>query len=44
MTKKAYIKPTIQTVELRQRTTILSVGSNTGVNDDLQEEEVDYGW
>ena len=44
MTKKAYIKPTIQTVELRQRTTILSVGSNAGVNDDLQEEEVDYGW
>lgn len=41
--KKEYMKPTIQVVELRQRTHIL-VGSNYGVNEQLIDEEVDEGW
>ena len=43
MSKKAYMKPTMQVVELKQRTMILA-GSNEEVNTQLQEEEVDYAW
>jgi len=37
------MKPTMQVVELKQRTMILA-GSNEEVNRNLQEEEVDYAW
>jgi len=43
MTKKEYIKPTMRTVELKHRTKIL-IGSNEGVNDELQEEQVEKAW
>ena len=45
MTKKAYMKPTMRTVELRHRTKILvgSVDAN-GMNKQLQNEEVDEGY
>lgn len=43
MTKKEYIKPTMRTVELKHRTKIL-IESNKGVNDKLQEDEVDKAW
>lgn len=43
MIKKAYMKPTMQVVELKQRTMILA-GSNEEVNQNLQNEEVDYAF
>lgn len=43
MNKKAYMKPTMQVVELKQRTMILA-GSNEEMNQNLQEEEVDYAF
>ena len=44
MSKKAYMKPTMKVVELKQRTMILA-GSNEDVNLNLQnEEEVDYAF
>ena len=43
MSKKAYMKPTMQVVELKQRTMILA-GSNEEMNQNLQEEEVDYAF
>ena len=39
--KKQYMKPTMQTVELKQRTMILA-GSE--INDYLQGEEVNEAW
>ena len=43
MSKKAYMKPTMQVVELKQRTMILAE-SNKEVNRNLQDEEVNYAW
>lgn len=43
MNKKAYMKPTMQVVELKQRTMILAE-SNEEMNQNLQEEEVDYAF
>ena len=43
MSKKAYMKPTMKVVELKQRTMILA-GSNEEMNQNLQEEEVDYAF
>ena len=43
MMKKEYMKPTMRTVELKHRTKIL-IGSNEGVNDELQEEQVEKAW
>ena len=43
MNKKAYMKPTMQVVELKQQTMILA-GSNEEMNQNLQEEEVDYAF
>ena len=52
MTKKEYMKPTMRTVELKNRMKILS-GSNFGVNRTLQndadletpdEQNVTYAW
>ena len=45
MNKKAYMKPTLQAVELKERTTILAVSLNEyGMNKNLEEEEVNEGW
>jgi hypothetical protein len=46
MTKKAYIKPTMQTVELKQRQMILAGSADQyGMNKTLiEDEEVDEGW
>lgn len=43
--KKEYIKPTMQTVELKQKCSILagSLDAN-GMNRSLQNEEVDEAW
>ena len=35
--------PSVKVVELQQKFQILA-GSNHGLNDDLQDEEVDEGW
>lgn len=43
MSKKAYMKPTMKVVELKQRTMILT-GSNEEVNRRLQNEEVNDAW
>jgi hypothetical protein len=43
MKKKTYEKPMVRVVELRHRTHILT-GSNYDVNDQLQNEETEYGW
>ena len=48
MKKQEYMKPSMQAVELRQRTHILT-GSNYGMNNQLQatsnpEEEVEDAW
>ena len=43
MSKKTYMKPTMKVVELKQRTMILA-GSNEEMNQNLQEEEVDYAF
>ena len=48
MTKKAYMKPTMRTVELKHRTMILAGSVDTyGMNRNLQsnsEDEVDSAW
>ena len=45
MTKKEYMKPTMLTVELRQRTMILAGSVDAyGMNRNLQEDEVDSAW
>ena len=48
MIKKAYMKPTMQVVELKQRTMILAGSVDTyGMNRNLQsnsEDEVDSAW
>ena len=46
MTKKAYIKPTMQTVELKQRQMILAGSADAyGMNKTLiEDEEVDEAW
>ena len=50
MTKKEYMKPTMQTVELKHRTMILAGSVDEyGMNRNLQgtsdpDEEVDEGW
>ena len=45
MTKKEYMKPTMQTVELKQRTMILAGSADAhGMNRNLQEDEVDSAW
>ena len=45
MIKKAYMKPTMQTVALKQRATILagSLDAN-GMNKKLIDDEVEEGW
>ena len=43
MSKKAYMKPTMQVVKLKQRTMILAE-SYKEVNRNLQDEEVNYAW
>ena len=43
MSKKTYMKPTMKVVELKQQTKILA-GSNEEMNQNLQEEEVDYAF
>ena len=43
MTKKEYMKPTIEVVKIQQQCLILA-GSTQGLNDELQNEEVDEGW
>ena len=46
MTKKEYMKPTMKTVELKQRTMILAGSVDAyGMNKTLiEDEEVDEGW
>ena len=43
MIKKDYMKPEMQTVELKHKCQILA-GSSQGVNDTLQDEEVEDGF
>ena len=45
MTKKEYMKPTMQVVKIQQQCQILagSVDAN-GINDELLDETVDIGW
>jgi hypothetical protein len=43
MTKKDYIKPDMKIVQLHHVSPILA-GSNEGVDDKLQNEEVDRAW
>ena len=43
MTKKEYMKPEMQVVEITQSAPLL-VGSTQGLNDTLQGEEVEEGW
>ena len=42
MTKKAYMKPTVEVVELKHKYQILT--GSPGVNNSLQGEEVIFGW
>ena len=45
MTKKAYMKPTMLTVVLTQRTAILAGSPDVyGMNKNLSDEEVTEGW
>lgn len=44
MMKKAYLKPTMEVVALRQKHQILVGSDNYGMNRNLQEEEVGEGW
>ena len=45
MTKKEYMKPTMKTVELKQRTMILAGSADAyGMNKSLQNEEVSSAW
>ncbi len=43
MIKKEYMKPTLKVVKIQQQSQILA-GSNFGVNDTLQGEEVNEGF
>ena len=43
MNKKEYMKPQMQVVEITQSAPLLA-GSSKGLNDQLQEETVEYGW
>ena len=43
MTKKEYMKPAIQVVQITKSAPLLA-GSSQGINDQLQNETVDYGW
>ena len=45
MTKKEYMKPTMQTVELKHECQILAGSADAnGMNIDLLDDEVDAGW
>ena len=45
MTKKEYMKPTMQTVELKQCTMILAGSMDEyGMNKSLQDDEVEEAW
>ena len=45
MTKKAYMKPTMEVVELQHECQILAGSADAyGMNNGLQDEEVDEGW
>ena len=45
MTKKEYMKPTMQAVKLKHRTKILAGSADAyGMNRQLQDEEVDKGY
>lgn len=45
MKKKDYMKPAMQVVELRQKHQLLTGSPDVyGMNNKLQEEEVDEGW
>ena len=43
MTKKEYMKPEMEVVMIQQHNQILA-GSQQGLNDNLQNEDVDDGW
>ena len=43
MKKKDYMKPEMEVVKIQQQCQILA-GSTQGLNDELQDEEVDEGW
>ena len=43
MKKQEYMKPQMQVVEITQSAPLLA-GSAKGLNEQLQEETVDYGW
>ena len=43
MIKKEYMKPAMEVVKIQQQCQILA-GSTQGLNDNLQNEEVEYGW
>ena len=43
MIKKEYLKPEIEVVMIQQQSQILA-GSQQGLNDNLQDEEVIEGW
>ena len=42
--KKAYIKPEMEVVELRQDDAVLLPASQEDMEEELQDEEVDDGW
>lgn len=45
MTKKEYMKPTMKTVELKQRTMILAGSVDAyGMKNSVQDDEVDEAW
>ena len=45
MTKKEYMKPTMEVVELQHECQILAGSADAyGMNNGLQDEEVDEGW
>ncbi len=43
MIRKEYMKPTMKVVEITKSAPLLA-GSTQGMNDQLQNETVDYGW
>jgi hypothetical protein len=43
MKKQEYMKPEMQVVEITQSAPLLA-GSSNGLNDQLQDETVEYGW
>ena len=42
--KKEYLKPTMEMVKLQHNHQILAGSSNAGMNNQLQEDEVNEGW